>query len=132
MKYFTIEELCKSDVAKARGIDNTPSDEEVRNLHKLVDNVLDPLREAIGKPIKVNSGYRSEKLNKAVGGAKNSDHLKGCAADITIGTPRENKLLFDTIRKLKLPFRQLIDEQHLTWVHVSFVEGENKRQIIYA
>lgn len=132
MKYFTIEELCKSEAAKARGIDNTPSNQAVENLWQLVENVLDPLREAIGKPIKVNSGYRSEKLNKAVGGAKNSDHLKGCAADITIGAPKENKLLFTTIRNLGLPYRQLIWEKGGKWVHVSFIEGENKRQIIYA
>lgn len=74
MKYFSIEELCASSTAKARKIDNTPSQEAVNNLIKLVDNVLDPLRELYGKPIKVNSGYRCPQLNKAVGGVSNSEH----------------------------------------------------------
>ena len=58
MKYFTIEELCHSDTANARGIDNTPTEEVKANLEALIDNVLDPLREAYGKPIYLNSGYR--------------------------------------------------------------------------
>ena len=67
-KYFSIEELCKSDTATEKGIDNTPSSEVVEKLNMLIDNVLDPLREAYGKPIYVNSGYRCPALNKAVGG----------------------------------------------------------------
>ena len=67
MKYFTIEELTRSTTARLRGIDNTPSQQVINNLIALVDNVLDPLREAWGKPIHVNSGYRCRALNKAVG-----------------------------------------------------------------
>ncbi|MCD7803098.1 MAG: D-Ala-D-Ala carboxypeptidase family metallohydrolase, partial [Clostridiales bacterium] len=72
MKYFTIEELTKSDTATRRGIDNTPTAEAVRNLTTLVDKVLDPLRSAWGGPIVVNSGYRCKALNEAVGGSKTS------------------------------------------------------------
>lgn len=82
MKYFTIAELTKSLTAIRRNIDNTPSEEIRRSLTALVDNILDPLREAYGKPIIVTSGYRCDKLNKAVKGAASSQHVKGEAADI--------------------------------------------------
>ena len=74
MKYFTIEELTRSATATTRGIDNTPTPEIKANLERLVDKVLDGLREIYGKPITVNSGYRCPELNKAVGGSKTSDH----------------------------------------------------------
>ena len=82
MKYFTLKELTRSTTATAKGIDNTPTPEVEKNLTLLVENVLDPLREIYGKPITVNSGYRCPELNKAVGGSKTSDHVKGFAADI--------------------------------------------------
>ena len=82
MKYFTITELTKSLTAIRRNIDNTPSGEIKKSLTALVDNILDPLREAYGKPIIVTSGYRCDKLNRAVKGAASSQHVKGEAADI--------------------------------------------------
>ena len=82
MKYFTIEELTRSTTAQLRNIDNTPSPQVISNLTALVDNILDPLREAWGKPIRVNSGYRCPKLNSAVGGSATSEHRYGMAADI--------------------------------------------------
>lgn len=82
MKYFTINELCKSNTAKQYKINNIPSEEVEKNLILLVENVLDPLREAWGRPIIVNSGYRSSELNSKIGGAKSSQHLTGCAVDI--------------------------------------------------
>lgn len=131
MKYFTIEELCKSDTAKKQGIDNTPSEEIKQNLVKLVENVLDPLRAWYGKPIYVNSGYRCEALNKAVGGASNSHHKFGQAADIDVHSIEENKKLFDYIYK-NLTYCQVIWEKGGQWVHVSYVEGDNRKQIVYA
>ena len=95
MKYFTIHELTKSTTAKKLGINNTPSEEELHNIRTLIEVVLDPLRQAWGRPILVNSGYRCGALNKAVGGAKTSHHLKGMAADITTGTRYGNKQLFE-------------------------------------
>lgn len=130
MKHFTIAELCKSDTADRYGIDNRCKKEHVANLTALVDNVLDPLREAYGKPIHVNSGFRSPALNKKIGGAPTSDHLKGMAADITGGSPVENKKLFELIQSLKLPFKQLIDESHFTWVHVSYDKNNLKHQVL--
>ena len=82
MIYFTITELCYSDTAKAKGIDNSPTTEVRANLVTLVNTLLDPLREAWKSPIRVTSGYRCGVLNRAVGGSSSSAHLYGCAADI--------------------------------------------------
>ena len=132
MKYFTIVELCSSKKAKENGIYNEPTAAVADNLVRLVENVLDPLRVAYGKPITVNSGYRSKALNRLVGGVLNSQHLEGKAADI-VGTPNtkdENKKLFDLIRQLNLPFCQLINESNYAWVHVSFDRNNIKRQVL--
>ena len=104
MKYFTINELTKSTTAIKRHIDNTPSKEVERSLTALVEKVLDPLREAYGKPIIVTSGYRCPKLNAIVGSTPSSQHVKGEAADIKSvqDTPEENKKLFDLIVKCEL------------------------------
>lgn len=127
MKYFTIKELCKSSTAIQKGIDNTPNSEIVNNLKKLVEYILDPLRERYGKPIHVNSGYRCPALNKAVNGSKTSHHMTGLAADITAGSVAKNKILFNLIQELDLPFDQLIDEKNFSWVHVSFSEKPRKQ-----
>lgn len=132
MKYFTIQELTKSATASRKGINNTPDESVKRNLNLLVDNILDPLREAFGEPIIVTSGYRCGRLNKAVGGAAKSQHMYGQAADIrTVSDkPSDNKKLFDLIRELKLPYDQLIDEYNYNWVHVSY-SSRNRRQILH-
>ena len=130
MKYFTIKELCQSSTATQKGIDNTPNSEIVNNLTQLVDNILDPLRKEYGKPIKVNSGYRCDALNKAVGGSKTSYHRFGLAADITAGSKSENKKLFILAQKLNLPFDQLIDEKGYSWIHISF-STKPRKQILH-
>lgn len=131
MKYFSIRELTASTTARRKGIDNTPNAAVIDNLTKLVDNVLDPLRTWFGKPINVTSGYRCVALNKAVGGAKTSQHCLGQAADIDTGSRLENKKLFDYI-KANLPFDQLIDEKNLDWVHVSYKSSvANRKQVLY-
>lgn len=130
MKYFTIAELCKSETADQLGIDNRCKKEHVANMTALVNNVLDPLREAYGKPITVNSGFRCPALNKAVKGSVTSDHMTGRAADITGGSPKENKKLFYMIQSLGLPFKQLIDEKNFSWIHVSYDDGNIKKQVL--
>ena len=120
MKYFTIEELTRSTTASLRGIDNTPSQQVINNLIELVDNVLDPLREAWGKPIKVNSGYRCCALNKAVGGVPASQHMLGQAADITGGSREANRELYSLLKRLNLPVDQAINEHDFTWLHISY------------
>lgn len=132
MKYFTLNELIKSDAAKRSKINNTPNKQEENNLIALVENILDPLREAYGKPIIVTSGFRCERLNKLVNGSKTSQHRTGQAADIRTveDTVEENKKLFDLIQELNLPFDQLIDEYNFDWVHVSY-SPRNRRQILH-
>ena len=127
MKYFTIKELCHSLTAIQKGIDNTPNSEIVNNLKQLILYILDPLRERYGKPININSGYRCKKLNDAVKGSKTSQHIKGLAADITAGSKKENKILFDLIIEMDLPFDQVIDEKNFSWIHVSFSKNPRKQ-----
>lgn len=129
MKYFTLKELTRSATAEEKGIDNTPTPEVEKNLTLLVDNILDKLREIYGKPITVNSGYRCPELNKAVGGSKTSDHVKGFAADITGGSKEENERIFNII-KHNFHFKQLIDEKGFSWVHVSYDPSNLKNQIL--
>ncbi|MBQ7689598.1 MAG: peptidase M15 [Muribaculaceae bacterium] len=136
MNYFTIAELCKSATARRMNIDNTPSAEVVQNLIMLVENILDPLREAWGTPIVINSGYRCLRLNKVVGGVTGSQHLLGQAADIrTVGdNPADNRRLLDLLVSLKLPFDQLINEYpdrdgNPDWIHVSY-SSRHRRMVM--
>lgn len=125
MKYFTIKELSSTN----KIINNVPNSSVINNLTALVDNVLDAARELYDKPIKINSGYRSPELNKAVGGVSNSQHILGEAADITTGTKEGNKVLFNLIRE-NLKFDQLIDEKDYTWLHISYKQ-RNRNQILH-
>lgn len=129
MKHFTIEEMTESSTATAKGIDNTPSKDIEAKLQKLIEAVLDLLREWYGKPIRVNSGYRCEALNEAIGGSKTSQHCLGEAADITAGSKEENKKLFEYIKD-NLPFDQLINESDFSWIHVSYREGRLRKQVL--
>ena len=135
--HFTIEEMYASDTAKRLGIDNKPSVQQIINLVYLCAYVLEPLRVAMKEPIKIGSGFRCQKLNKAVGGVYNSQHMKGQAADLCIdGDTRKGRKWFNYIRD-HLPFDQLIWERNpetgSCWVHVSFVFpdfGKNRHNII--
>ena len=126
--YFTIEEMCKSDVAKQYNIDNTPSEEATANLQCLIDEVLNPCRDKYGKPIIVNSGYRSKQLNAKIGGVDTSDHLTGEAADITGGSVEENRKIFRILVE-NGKYDQLIWEKGGQWVHVSW-RGDDSRHIM--
>lgn len=135
--HFTIEELCASQTAKAKGISNTPNMQQMINLVYLTAFVLEPLRAAMGEPIKIGSGFRCQQLNKAVGGVTNSQHMKGQAADLCIdGDIKKGKKWFAYIRD-HLPFDQLIWERNPKtgnyWVHVSFIYpdfGKNRHKVI--
>lgn len=127
MKYFTLNELCKSSTADQLGIDNSPNLEVSTNLMQLVYYILDPLREKYGKPIRVNGAYRCPELNKAVGGSKTSQHMKGLAADITVGSSAQNKKLFQLIIDMDLPYDQLIDEKNFKWIHISYTKNPRKQ-----
>jgi len=133
-KYFTLYEMTQSPTARRLHINNTATDKVANNLLELVTNVLDPLRLAWGHPIVVTSGYRCPKLNKAVGGATNSQHQYGQAADIrTVSDhPDDNMRLLQCLLELNLPFDKLIAEYvdgqgRPDWIHVSY--SQQKRGI---
>ena len=137
-KNFSLDELTRSNTAERKGIDNSPTAEHIHNLAALCENVLQPLRDKIGRSIRVNSGYRSEKLNNAIGGSKTSEHSFGKAADIKLVIDGENKseILYLTILEMGIPFRQMIwefgDEETPSWVHISFDKEDNKKQKLRA
>lgn len=130
MKYFTFTEFERSATAYRYGIDNALPEKYKANVVRLVDTVLDPLREAWGGPLTVTSGYRCPVLNYAVGGTATSHHLRGMAADIDTGSNAGNRRLFQMVLDLGLPFTQLIDERGFAWVHISYDPADCRRQIL--
>ncbi len=130
MKFFDETELTASATAQARGIDNTPPSQAVAALKRLVENVLDPLREAFGAPIYVNSGYRCAALNVLVGGVKTSQHLRGEAADVTAGSRDANIRLWRLLKRLRLPVDQAINEHDYAWIHISHSRSNRHEFIV--
>ena len=127
-EFFTLAELTKSDTAARHKIDNTPPAAIIKNLQYGVDMVLDPLRRLYGHPIKINSCYRCEKLNKQVGGVSNSWHLKGNAADIHIASAAEAKILFDNLQKLPSVDTVLFEHSKTAqWLHVQWDKTRTPR-----
>jgi zinc D-Ala-D-Ala carboxypeptidase len=129
---FYLDELLVSQTAARLGLDNTPPPEVVVELQRLCQLILQPLRDSVGHPIVVSSGYRARKVNKAVGGAKASAHLYGRAADFTI--PGEApRVTCQRIIDLGLPFDQVIQEFD-RWVHVAIAPagGAPRRQVLTA
>lgn len=132
MKYFFFEEFFRSDVADACGILNLPDPEQepfVRdNIARLVDHVLDPIRDYTGLPILINSGFRCPSLNELVGGKESSQHLTGRAADITVigMTVRDHKDLAYWCAN-HLDFDQLIMYSKRKFIHISYVSPESNR-----
>jgi len=132
-KHFTLKEMTMSTTAMRLGIDNTPSAESIQSMSLLAERVLEPVREYIGEPIKISSGYRSPELNKKVGGSKTSQHCLGEAADIVC--QNKNSEMFYFIKN-NLEFDQLIwefgDEQEPDWVHVSYRDNRMRGQVLVA
>jgi uncharacterized protein YcbK (DUF882 family) len=126
---FYLDEFTASNVATQQGIKNTPPDEAVENLAALCVHVLQPTRDSAGKPIRISSGYRCPELNEAVGGVPTSQHVKGEASDIYCEGVKA-KDLFTLIQRLGIEFDQLI--LYPTFVHVSFSEGKNRKEVLYA
>lgn len=125
---FTMSELMHSDTADREGINNIPYNPIVLdNLLVLITDCLQPLRNYIGKPMVITSGYRSPVINQLVGGAQKSQHLWGNAADFIV----KGLTIDETIDKVKasgVEFDQLIHEGN--WVHISYNKGRNRKQYL--
>ena len=133
---FSLAELVKSETALRIGLDNTPGDAEIENLRILCENILQPLRTAYGRGIKVNSGFRHPNVNAAVGGSRTSDHCRGQAADIEIPGVAN----YDLAKYISENFwyTQVILEFYTPgvpdsgWVHVSYNPADLKCQTLTA
>lgn len=126
-KNFTMEEFMYSETAKRYGLKNEPDTVQCDSIRKLVSFLLQPLRELYGKPFYINSGFRSEQLNKLVGGVSTSQHKKGEAADVRVDNPRQ---LLAELQKSGLDFDQAI--LYPTFLHLSYKSAGNRKQILYA
>ena len=130
-KHITYKEAIRSNTALRLNINNIPNDYEISNMVGIASNVFEPLREYVGGPIKINSMFRSEALNRAIGGSSRSQHCQGRAIDLddTFGH-KTNAEMFNYIKD-NLNFDQLIwefgDDTNPNWVHVSFVSNDENR-----
>ena len=114
--HFTLDELTVTD----QDLPNVPNEHQIANLQLLCTKVLEPLRTRLGKPIHVNSGYRSPEVNKAVGGSKSSHHMLGCAADVRVDGEHPGDLL-DALVSLHPAVRWTQAIREPTWLHVSYI-----------
>ena len=126
MRYFNYQEFEDSATARRDGIDNSLTPVAQQMVTILVEMLLDPLRRVWGRPIVISSGYRCPELNILIGGAKHSHHLLGCAADLIAGSPDDHRLLF----RLILESAQLILEPGARWIHIPYVPGNLRCQVI--
>lgn len=138
MRYFQFSEFIKSDIADRLDIDNKVSDARyVANIYSLVDGVLDPLRDFIDIPIYINSGYRCRRLNEAVGGSYNSQHIQGLAADISFGKNEHLcEWIYSVLKSEEYPMYKHIDQCILykdkRFIHVSISDsGDIPRHMFF-
>ena len=136
-KHISYKEATQSQTATRKGISNDPDAYQLQNMQLLAEKVFEPIREHFGVPIAINSFFRSQKLNKAIGGAAGSQHTQGRAIDIddTLGGI-SNKQMFEYIKN-HLDFDQLIwefgDNNNPAWVHISYVSPtENRNRVLKA
>jgi zinc D-Ala-D-Ala carboxypeptidase len=128
-KHISIEEATLSPTALRLGIDNTPNEDVLVNMKLVAERCFEPIRNWYGKPIKVNSFYRCDALNKAVKGSATSQHVQGKAMDISTGTKIGNKLIYEWAKN-NLIFDQLINEYDYAWVHISYNKNNNRNQTL--
>ncbi len=137
-KNLSLQEMLKSRTATRLGLSNSPNEEHVKNMQALAENIFQPLRDYFGVPLHISSGYRSEALNKAIGGSKSSQHCKGEAMDIDRDgySQPDNAQIFEYIKN-NLDFDQMIWEfgtqKNPEWVHVSHKrDGKNRAELLVA
>ena len=142
-KNFHIKEFLKSNVATRKNLSNEPNKEQVRQMQILCQRLLQPIRDGLGQ-LRINSGFRSKDLNKALGGAHRyingvytatSQHCKGQAADlryIDVNKKLNNKAIWDCVLECGLEFDQMINEFDYAWIHISFNKGNNRKALLEA
>ena len=132
-KNFVLSEITHSNTAKRLGIDNDPTKKHLQNMQRIVDILLQPLRDALG-PIRISSGYRNPSLNRAIGGSPKSQHCKGEALDLQFwrGGEMFNKEIYEWILQSDLEFDQMINEFDFAWIHISLKEKNNRKQVLKA
>lgn len=132
-RYFTWAELVRSTAASRLGLDNTPTAEAAANLRKLVERLLDPARSAMGKAWRITSGYRSDAVNRAVEGSPDSHHKTGQAVDFKVVGMHSSEAVAFLVRG-GFTFDQAIwyDPQYGGHVHLSYVEGRNRQEVLHA
>ena len=128
-KHISLEEATLSPTALRLGIDNTPNEEVLVNMKLVAERCFEPIRNWYNQPIKVNSFYRCDALNRAVKGSATSQHVQGKAMDISTGTKEGNKLIYDWAKE-NLIFDQLINEYDYSWVHISYNKNNNRNQTL--
>jgi hypothetical protein len=127
-KYFDSRELIFSKIAEENGIDNMPDAKTLETL-KYTASQLDKVRELLGKPVNVSSGYRCLQVNRRIGSKDTSQHLKGEAVDFKCELFGNPKKVFDKIKESNIQFDQLIVEFN-SWVHISFVKNGGRRECL--
>ena len=129
--HLSYKEGTYSVTATRLGVDNTPNDEQLTNMELVAEKVFEPLREWVGGPIKINSFFRGSELNRAIGGARKSQHMKGEAMDIDDNYGNATNAEMYHWIKDNLDFDQLIwefgDDDNPNWLHVSYVSKEDNR-----
>ena len=132
-KNFVLSEITRSNTAKRLGISNEPEKKHLENLQRIVTNLLQPMRDHLG-PIRISSGYRSPKLNRAIGGSSRSQHCKGQALDLQFWKDGEmsNKVMYDWILDSGLEFDQMINEFDFSWIHISYNHEHNRKSLLEA
>ena len=132
-KNFVLSEITRSNTARRKGISNAPEKQHLASLQTIITELIQPMRDAIG-PIRISSGYRSPKLNRAIGGSSRSQHCKGEALDLQFWKDGEmnNKIMYDWILDSGLEFDQMINEFNFAWIHISFSSGKNRKQVLEA
>lgn len=118
-EHITYNEATLSPTALRLGINNKPTEQELKNMQLVAEKCFEPLRKWYGKPIKVNSFFRCKALNDAVGSKDTSYHRLGMAIDMSAGSKEENKKLHDWCAK-NLKFTELINEYDFAWVHIAY------------
>ena len=130
-KHISHKEGVYSITATRLGVDNTPNDEQLKNMELVAEKVFEPLREWVGGPIKINSFFRGLPLNTAIGGSKKSQHMKGQAMDIDDNYGHATNAEMYYWIKENLDFDQMIwefgDDDEPNWIHVSYVSPEDNR-----